>query len=251
MSAKISDAAFILGDFMFERVNFKKAAKAQLKGRWKVPVLTTLLIYVILLVFSSALGALNAASSNFYLEAANGKFNFGYSDKSGTSSLLTLLFVCLTSIFLLAQKSMLEVMKNESRAVKFDDWLNGLNQWWQGFRGALWHFLWVTVWSFLFLIPGIVKAYAYSMMFYVMAENPKIKVRKAMNLSKELTRGYKGDLFVMDLSFIPWLLLCGITGGIAALWFVPYYQAVRMNAYHYLKQIALNSGRVKNEDFGE
>lgn len=236
---------------MFERAQYKKAAKAQLNGRWKIPLLTTLLIGVILAVFSFALGLINPTRPDVSLSAAKGAFDFSFSDKSGSSGLLTLFVSCLTIIFLLAQKSVFDIMFKSGRPVLFADWTNGLNQWWQGLRGALWFWLWVTLWSFIFFIPGIVKSYSYSMMFYIMAENPKIKVTQAMKLSKELTRGYKGDLFVLDLSFIPWILLCAISCGIGTLWFVPLYQMTRTNAYHYLKDVALNTGRVKIEDFGE
>ena len=87
------------------------------------------------------------------------------------------------------------------------------------------------------------------MMFCVMAENPKIGVMKAMDISKELTRGYKGDLFFTDITFIPLVFLCCLSSGIGFLWFFPYYQSTRVNIYHELKKFALASGRIEEKDF--
>ena len=87
-------------------------------------------------------------------------------------------------------------------------------------------------------------------MFFIIAENPKIGVRKAMRLSIEITRGYKGDLFVMDLSFIGWIFLCSLTSGILSLYVMPYMQMSKTNAYKMLKSMAIQSGRLKPEDFG-
>lgn len=92
------------------------------------------------------------------------------------------------------------------------------------------------LWSFLFVIPGIIKAYSYSMSFYILAENPGMTAREALRESKEITKGHKLDLFVLELSFIPWHLLVCVTLGIAAIWVEPYMQLTRTNFYHNIKR---------------
>ena len=87
------------------------------------------------------------------------------------------------------------------------------------------------------------------MMFNILAEYPDIGVRKAMNLSKEMTKGQKGNLFVMGLTFIGWILLTAITLGIAGLYAMPYMQMSFVNAYHDIKQNAIERGVLKQEDF--
>ena len=62
----------------------------------------------------------------------------------------------------------------------------------------------VIAWSLLFVIPGIVAAYRYSMATYIMAENPGMQATEAIERSKALMDGRKGDLFCLDLSFIGW-----------------------------------------------
>ena len=92
------------------------------------------------------------------------------------------------------------------------------------------------LWSLLFVIPGIVKSYAYSMAFYILAENSDMTAREALRKSKEITKGHKWDLFVLELSFIPWILLVTITCGIAAIYVVPYMDLTIANFYNEIKE---------------
>jgi len=105
--------------------------------------------------------------------------------------------------------------------------------------------LWLTIlvgvftflWALLFYIPGIVKSLSYSMSYYVLAENPNMTAREALNVSKRITNGHKMDLFVLSLSFIPWLLLVMVTCGIAAIYVAPYMQLTITNFYHEIKDL--------------
>ena len=82
--------------------------------------------------------------------------------------------------------------------------------------------LYVFLWSLLFVIPGIVAAYSYRMVFYLLIDDPEIGVSEALKQSKEMMYGYKSKLFYLDLSFIGWWLLCFLTFGIGILWLSPY-----------------------------
>lgn len=93
----------------------------------------------------------------------------------------------------------------------------------------------VTVWTFLLIIPGIIKAYSYSMSFYILADYPEMTASEALDASKQMTKGHKMDLFIFDLSFIGWSLLCVLTLGIGIFWLIPYYQISRANIYSQLK----------------
>ena len=77
------------------------------------------------------------------------------------------------------------------------------------------------LWSLLFIIPGIVKAYAYSMTEYILYENPRLSAGEAIRISNAMTQGFKGELFVFDLSFILWNLLSAISLGIALCLYCP------------------------------
>lgn len=92
-----------------------------------------------------------------------------------------------------------------------------------------------ALWSILFVIPGIVKAISYSMAPFVLADDPTLTARQALDISKQITDGHKLDLFLVGLSFIGWSLLVSFTFGIAAIWVVPYMCATYANCYQTLK----------------
>lgn len=231
---------------MFDRKTFKKAALIQLKGRWKIPVLATLLTYVLLAIFYAAAGLQSDAS---FISAHDDGAIFVSCVPSQIASVIAIILSGVSIIFGVAILSVHNTMLKESRKIYFSDFTDGLNQWWQAFRGGLWFILWVWLWALLFVIPGIVKSYSYSMMFFIMAEYPKIGVRKAMQISKEMTRGYKGDLFVLDLSFVGWAILAAIPCGLGFLWLAPYMNMTKTNAYQYLKRSAIESNRIALSDF--
>ena len=66
----------------------------------------------------------------------------------------------------------------------------------------------VFLWSLLFIIPGIIASYRYSMAFYIMAEDPDITAGEAIDASKEMMAGNKLRLFCLEFSFIGWAVLC-------------------------------------------
>lgn len=97
--------------------------------------------------------------------------------------------------------------------------------------------IFVTLWSLLLVIPGIVKIYQYRMVNYILADNPELGVMDCLRRSKEMTRGHKWNMFVLDLSFIGWQLLSGITCGILGVFYVnPYVQATNAELYVALKE---------------
>jgi uncharacterized membrane protein len=111
----------------------------------------------------------------------------------------------------------------------------GFDDYWAAIKVTFLVGLFTFLWSLLFIIPGIVKSYAYSMSTYILAENKGKSARECINESKAMTNGYKGELFLLGLSFIGWLLLCAVTFGIAGIWVYPYMQATYTNAYQLLK----------------
>lgn len=112
--------------------------------------------------------------------------------------------------------------------------------------------LYAYLWSLLFVIPGIIKSYAYAMVPYIIYENPNLTPNQAVALSEKLTRGYKWKLFVLELSFIGWNLLSALTAGILGLLYVnPYMGLTYAGAYEQLKWAALQEGRADWSDFGQ
>lgn len=108
------------------------------------------------------------------------------------------------------------------REARFSDLFSQFHRLWAGFRMNFIMNLFVFLWSLLFVIPGIIAAYRYTMVPYLMAEFPDLGVMDAMRESKRLMKGNKWRLFCLQLSFIGWELLGALTMGIGYLWLNPY-----------------------------
>lgn len=115
------------------------------------------------------------------------------------------------------------------------DGFSGFDDFWAAFKVTFFIGLYTFLWSLLFVIPGIIKAISYSMSMYVLAENKGMSAHDCIAQSKEMTNGHKMDLFVLELSFIGWILLGAITFGIAFIWVLPYMETTYVNAYNVLK----------------
>ena len=95
----------------------------------------------------------------------------------------------------------------------------------QGFLQLLLRNIFTFLWSLLFVIPGIVKSFAYAMTPFIMAENPDMSAKEAIKLSQEKMLGHKGELFWLGLTFFGWSLLATLTGGIGYIFLNPYMNA--------------------------
>lgn len=94
------------------------------------------------------------------------------------------------------------------------------------------------LWTWLLIIPGIIKAYSYSMTPYIVkdmvASDKQVGATDGINASKELMKGHKMNLFIFDLSFLGWNILAAITCGLGYLWVTPYYQTAKANFYRHI-----------------
>ena len=129
----------------------------------------------------------------------------------------------------------LKLTKNEETSV--NDVFAGFNK----TGRALWLNILIAVftflWSLLLVIPGIIKAFAYSMSFYVLADNPELTASEALAKSQSMMRGHKMELFILELSFIGWYFLVGLTFGLAAIYVAPYMSATMANFYNSIKEV--------------
>ena len=91
--------------------------------------------------------------------------------------------------------------------------------------------LYTVLWMLLLVVPGIVKSYSYAMTDFVMYDNPELSEDQTIVRSMKLMQGHKMQLFLLDLSFIGWFLLCVITFGIAYFWVAPYVQVSHAEFY--------------------
>ena len=255
---------------------FKKSALESLKGRWKIPLIASLItigliiclivtVYPWEILFSSDFSAFNISSFI-------GKMLILY-------AVILLIFPVLTFSYLV----LIQKMRKTKEKIVFTDYVEGFSFWNKGILAVLWQCLWYFLWVLLYcagfavvvflytlLIQtklsflGIIllyvaiavlyvfiysKYYSYCMNLYILANNPKIKIKKALSLSIKITNGYKGKLFLLDLSFFGWYLLCCLTLGIGLFFFLPYYSMTFSNACEFLRKKAIKNCVVNAEDF--
>ena len=237
---------------MFDRIKYKNFAKIQLKNRFKIPVLMVLFTGLIL-IFLSIPQALNDSASINQEVSLNSFYTsvdipFQQNLVNDISNILTFIVSC---IFSVATAFVYMKMSKSPDKIFFSDFIEGFSLWKKGILSGLWQSLWIFLWSLLFFIPGIIKSYAYSQSFYLLTEYPKLSVTQALKVSMKITNESKWELFILDLSFIPWILLGAITAGIAFFYVIPYYQMTKINAYHALLKDAVEKGIISKSDLCE
>ena len=193
-----------------DRKQLKAQAKEQIKGKLGVLIAVTLII-----------GAITGAAS----------FLAGFIPGVGlaVSIIVTPAFVLSTvRIYLMLVRGGTPEVKN-----CFD----GFDDFFSAFKVTFLVGIYTFLWSLLFIIPGIVKGYSYSMALYVLADNKGKSARECIAESKAMTEGHKMEIFVLDLSFIGWYLLCSLTCGLAFLYVAPLLNTTHANFYEEIKPV--------------
>ena len=119
--------------------------------------------------------------------------------------------------------------------VEFKDFFSGFNNFGTNCGAGILVGIFTFLWSLLFVIPGIVKSYSYAMTFYILADHPEMTATEAITASRKMMDGHKFDLFVLQLSFFWWYLLCYLTFGIAYFYVAPYIAASTAKFYDTIK----------------
>ena len=124
-----------------------------------------------------------------------------------------------------------------SQEISLDDLFDGLrgNRFVPALVLSLLNALFVVLWSLLFVIPGIIKTYAYAMSTYIMADNPGMSQKECREESMRMMMGNKWRLFCLHFSFIGWGLLSALTFGILGLWVAGYMNVAEAAFYEDLK----------------
>lgn len=115
-------------------------------------------------------------------------------------------------------------------------------------KAMLWRALINFLWYLLLIIPGIVKSYAYRLVPYILADNPNIGYKRALELSKKMTDGQKWRMFVLDISFIGWFILGIIALLVGVLFVFPYVNATWAELYLVLRRNAIDNGVTNHEE---
>lgn len=97
--------------------------------------------------------------------------------------------------------------------------------------------IFIMLWSILLVIPGIIAAISYSMIYFIAVDDESLSSSEVLKKSKEMMNGHKWEYFVFQLSFIGWEILCTLTCGILLIWIFPYMTAANVMYYEELKKL--------------
>ena len=84
-------------------------------------------------------------------------------------------------------------------------------------------------------IGAIIVKYMYCMVPYLLHDYPELTPREAMKISHEMMSGQKWNIFILDLTFIGWILLSILTAGLGVIFVEPYISTARAVFYEDLK----------------
>lgn len=252
---------------LFKIKDFKAQAKAQLKDKKKGLILSTLILFLFMLaiylvIFPMAISLNYAETPGAFVKMYVIMLSF------------SLIFSILASILGFAILSVHFKLYKTQEAVTLGDLFKSFSIWKKAIGATLYKALFIILWELAVILPlGIIggitgalfgfekyvaaiilaiilfiayifaviflfsKLYQYSLMAFIIVDNPETsKIKESLKTSIKITKGYKKKLFLLDLSFIGWGILCMLTLGILGLWILPYYYMTSINAYQFIKK---------------
>lgn len=214
------------------RAELKFLAKEKLKGN----KLNAFIVCFLVILLSNGINLSYSVSDTIRLgEGASASFNFG--------QLLQLIIGGPLSLGMASY--FLQLLRDED--ARIEETFSGFKNFATAFLVQLLSGIFIMLWSLLFIIPGVIAALSYSMIYYVLKDNPALSAMDVLKESKKLMDGEKGRLFVLGLSFIGWIILGAVTAGIAFIWILPYINATLAAFYEELKERKL----IQQDNFSE
>lgn len=112
-------------------------------------------------------------------------------------------------------------------------------------------YIYQLLWDFT-IIGGIIKRYSYFAIPYIVAENPTIPLKDAIQLSRDMMYGHKWECCKMELSFVGWWVLNIVTFGASGILYSnPFQQAVYCEYFVELRALAFQNNVPNIEYFND
>lgn len=213
--------------------DYKNAALAALKGKWAPAVLVTImvvLLYIPYYVFYfGTLSTMQSVQVDPLGVPSWFWIVFGISYLYILLAVMPFIYVGYTNTF----KNLLLTGDDRltANAFKF-----AFSRWLRNFWGIFLMGLKIMLWTFLLIIPGIIKSFSYALTPFLLVDCPELTPLQCIKLSDRMMKGHKFDLFYLYLSFIGWFLLGILTLGIGYLWLYPYMQTSIASFYEDVKE---------------
>lgn len=221
----IATNGFKKGDDYMTISEIKKQSLRALTGNWGEGVLVTFLVFIII--------GIPGLAVEIYL--SGGFFQWLLQDETPISADLINIFLALAlsplsvaSYWYFLSLARLEGPQPSDIFKIFSDG----NRYFKLILTALLQGILLFLWTLLLVIPGIIKAIAYSQSFYILKDHPEFTPLEAISESNKRMKGNKGKYFILSLSFIGWGILAILTLGIGFLWLNPYISTSMANFYN-------------------
>ena len=226
-----------------------RGKQALIKNYWAA-VVVSLILAVAVGIGSGGGGSSSVANTVTHTEVYDGTLRFSMNSAAPFVWLFSALalgaLLILGSIFILLKIFVGNVLEVGARGFYIENLYSAPSvgkilapfrsgQYWNIVKIMFFRDLFIFLWTLLFVIPGIVKSYEYKMIPYLLAENPGMSKQEAFDRTREMMYGQKGNAFVLDLSFLPWLFLNAFTFNILGILYLqPYMDATQAELYDVL-----------------
>jgi|WetSurMetagenome_2_1015567.scaffolds.fasta_scaffold31525_3 uncharacterized membrane protein len=152
----------------------------------------------------------------------------------GAAGTFTLAAIALLPLVYSLRVQFLEA--NRGKKLDISDLFDGFSEYFRIMGTLLLMYIYMVLWTLLLIIPGIVKYYSYILTPYILKDYPELSYDDAINQSMSMMNGFKSKMFMLDLSFLGWAILCILTLGIGFLWLMPYVHTSHALFYEDLKE---------------
>ncbi|MEG0254123.1 MAG: DUF975 family protein [Vagococcus sp.] len=209
------------------RTDLKFEAQKKLSGRYGewLKSIIWYLVAVVVITFISMI----ATGKMSYVDYAS--YYYGYSTVSGFSRLFWFIIwvVAVVGLFLivvlfnavLQWMAIYSLKGKEANGVKIFEYLVKAQKN-RVLKANVLMNIYIFFWSLLFIIPGIVKQASYGMTNILLEKEPELSASDAINLSRQIMKGYKLEFLILRYSFFFWNLVSGLTFGLASFYVLPY-----------------------------
>lgn len=219
----------------------KSEARASLRGKWGEAVLATfvLTVFIVLAEAPSTFAGLTSFTHRFQSYVLQGNMEAAWSllgRASAWSGSAMLIFIFVLGPVNIGFSNSFRLLLDGDKNLIDNMFKAGFGKYLHNVLGNFLVGLYISLWSLLFIVPGIIKAFSYAMTPYILVEYPELSVNEAIDKSRELMRGNKWRLFLLGLSFIGWILLCIPTFGIGTFWVGPYVETTIAAFYKDIKE---------------
>lgn len=204
---------------MISNKEIRTIARQELKGFWTMPVLATVVYFVIAMVlqtpsYFAKIPSLIIPMSTFtWVIAILVSFPLAYG-------------------FTLAFLHFLREDKEDTVEAMFC----GFKTYGRAIGVYLLEMVLIFLWFLLLIIPGIIKSLAYSLTFFISKDHPELSAYECIQRSNDMMKGHKMQLFLLYLGFFGLAILSVFTLFIGMLWLIPFFQVCLAEFYENLKE---------------